>query len=86
MSGFEGGTAPGVNGPRFARGGGVRKLRRNLKESVVGEVVREETTTHSQRLLGKNALFERLEFLEFWGGGGWAPAQVMKSHQKWAGS
>ena len=35
-------------------GGGVRKLRRNLKESVVGEVVREETTTHSQRLLGKN--------------------------------
>ena len=34
-------------------GGGRRKLRRNLKESVVGEVVREETTTHSQRLLGK---------------------------------
>ena len=53
MDGFEGGTAPGLNGSDSSGGGGVRKLRRNLKESVVGEVVREETTTQRQRLLGK---------------------------------
>ena len=55
LSGFEGETAPGYNGPRLDDGGGgVRNLRRNLKESVVGEVVGEETTTQRQRLLGKS--------------------------------
>ena len=66
MSGFEGGTAPGVNGPRLADGGGGRKLRRNLKESVVGEVVREETTTHSQRLLGKRLQTSLLQNHRAW--------------------
>ena len=53
QNGFEGKTAPARQRAPLGEGGGVRNLRRNLKESVVGEVVGEETTTQRQRLLGK---------------------------------